>query len=345
MLALVSPRVCRTLLSGLLLGILSYPPLPAKADDFGAGGFGLFPSRNFQALNLLVLGMPGDRAAVLKAGTLDIRLELAETANIARDETEQAIARMEYETLRSGLFLRYGLAKRLEVAAEVPVLYRYRGFMEGAIVGVERATTGEAPARTALKDFGYVFDVRSGSRTLFSGGEGVLGLGDISLYGKYQMLLESRSRPALSLRLGVKLPTGDESRVFGSGHPDVGIGLAIEKTVGSRIIFYGNINGVFPTGRIAGLPLQPVVSGLAAVEYLWSKTLSFTAQFDYYSSPYHGTGTQVLDKGVTEVVVGFSYRIRRNVLWQVYGVENVDFIRGSAADFTLSTVVTYRFGT
>jgi hypothetical protein len=31
-------------------------------------------------------------------------------------------------------------------------------------------------------------------------------------------------------------------------------------------------------------------------------------------------------------------------LWQVYGVENLDFIRGSAADFTLSTVLTYRFG-
>ena len=54
---------------------------------------------------------------------------------------------------------------------------------------------------------------------------------------------------------------------------------------------------------------------------------------------------QVLDKGVTEAVGGFSYRLRPNVLWQVYGVENLDFIRGSAADFTLSTVVTYRFGT
>ena len=216
--------------------------------------------------------------------------------------------------------------------------------MEGAIIGVERATTGEAPARTALKDFGYVFDVRSGSRTLFTGNEGVLGLGDISLYGKYQMWLESPSRPAVSFRLGVKLPTGDVHRVFGSGHPDVGIGLAIEKTIASRVVLYGTINGVFPTGRISGLPLQPVVSGLAAVEYLWTEWFSLTAQFDYYSSPYHGTGTQVLDKGVTEAVLGFSCRVARNFLWQVYGVENLDFIRGSAADFTLSTLLTYRFG-
>jgi hypothetical protein len=30
-------------------------------------------------------------------------------------------------------------------------------------------------------------------------------------------------------------------------------------------------------------------------------------------------------------------------LWQVYGVENVDFITGSAADFTMATLLTYRF--
>jgi hypothetical protein len=106
----------------------------------------------------------------------------------------------------------------------------------------------------------------------------------------------------------------------------------------------GIINGVFPTGHIAGRRYSRSSAASQLLEYLWSKALSFTAHFGYYSSPYHGTGTQVLDKGVTEAVGGFSYRLRPNVLWQVYGVENLNFIRGSAADFTLSTVVTYRFG-
>jgi hypothetical protein len=79
------------------------------------------------------------------------------------------------------------------------------------------------------------------------------------------------------------------------------------------------------------------------VEYLWSENLSFTTQFDYYSSPFHGTGTPMLDNGVTESVLGFSYRLTQHLLWQGYGVENLDFITGSAADFTLSTLLTYRF--
>lgn len=32
------------------------------------------------------------------------------------------------------------------------------------------------------------------------------------------------------------------------------------------------------------------------------------------------------------------------LLWQVHAVENFDFIVGSATDFTLSTVVTFQFG-
>ncbi len=313
---------------------------PSRAS---AEGFGPFPVRNFHPLQQLVLSMPGDRAAVLRKGTVDVRLELAETAAIYREEAPQASATAKFETLRSGLFLRYGATDKLEVAVEIPALYRYRGFMEGAIKAVERATTGLAPARRALDGTSYAYDISRGGRQVVGGRDGAVGLGDASLMTKYQLLSETSSLPALALRAAVKLPTGDEGQFFGSGSPDFGIGLAAEKSLGGRWILYANVNGVFPTGRIAGLPLQPTLSGLAAVEYLWSENVSLTLQFDYYSPPFHGVGLRALDKGVTEVAAGFNYRLAEKWLWQVYGVENTDFITGSAADFTLATLVTYRF--
>lgn len=309
----------------------------------GAEGFGPFPVRNFQALDQLVLAMPGERAAVQRKGDFDIRLEAANTASIARDQEEQADVTMKFETVRAGLFLRYGLTDRLEIGAEVPGYHRYRGFMEEPILGVERGTTGISPARKALRETAYAFNISNGGRTLFQGAKGATGLGDISFYGKYQLLKETSTLPALSVRVGVKAPTGDTDQVFGSGHPDAGVGLALDKTFATGWIVYVNLNGVFPTGQIAGLDLQPVISGLVAVEYLWTENFSITAQFDYFSPPFHGTGTRVLDKGVTESVIGVSYRLLPGLLWQVYGVENLDFITGSAADFTLSTVLTYRF--
>lgn len=40
---------------------------------------------------------------------------------------------------------------------------------------------------------------------------------------------------------------------------------------------YANLNAVIPTGRFAGYGLQRVVSGLVAVEYLWSENYSIVA--------------------------------------------------------------------
>ena len=331
--------LCSRIILVAFLVFLSFPPAPV-----GAEGFGPFPVRNFQPIQQLVLSMPGDRAAVLKQGVLDVRLELTETASIFRDQSSQANVTMKFETLRSGLFLRYGATERWEFSVEVPLLYRYRGFMDGPIKAVERATTGLSPARNALGNSGYAFNISRGGQTVASGREGAVGLGDSTVISKYQVLLETAWMPAVSIRTALKLPTGDEGQFFGSGSPDFGFGLAVEKGFGGRWVVYGNLNGVVPTGRIAGMPLQPTMSGLVALEYLWSENLSFTTQFDYYSTPFHGVGTRVLDKGVTESVAGFSYRLTQHLLWQGYGVENLDFITGSAADFTLSTLLTYRIG-
>jgi hypothetical protein len=110
-----------------LLGSFTFQPASVKAE-----GFGPFPVKNFQAFQQLVLSLPGDRATVVKSGTLDVRLELAETASIYNEDSPQSSAIVKFETLRSGLFLRYGATDRLELGLEVPVLYRYQGFMDGA---------------------------------------------------------------------------------------------------------------------------------------------------------------------------------------------------------------------
>jgi hypothetical protein len=52
---------------------------------------------------------------------------------------------------------------------------------------------------------------------------------------------------------------------------------------------------------------------------------------------------ELFDKGATEVVAGFTYRMAEHWLWQMYVVENVDFITGGAADFTAAVLFTYRY--
>jgi len=59
-----------------LLGSFTFQPASVKVE-----GCGPSPVRNFQAFQQLVLSLPGDCATVVKSGTLDVRLELAETAD------------------------------------------------------------------------------------------------------------------------------------------------------------------------------------------------------------------------------------------------------------------------
>jgi hypothetical protein len=325
---------------GVLALLCLYPSQSA------AEGFGPFPVRNFNPLQQLVLNMPGDRAVVVTPGTFEVRLELAETAAIYSELGQMQVGastQVKFETLRNGLFLRYGVTSRLEVGLEVPLLYRYTGFMSGAIEAVERATTGISPPRQALSHVNYVYNITRQGQQIVNGTNGALGLGDSMLQAKYQLFKETSLMPALSLRTAVKLPTGDQQEFFGSGSPDLGLGLAVEKALGSRWILHGNLNGVFPTGRIAGLQLHPTLTGIAAAEYLWSDNLSLTMQFDYYTTPFRHVGLELFDKGVSELVAGFAYRFTDHWLWQVYAIENVDFITGGAADFTAGVLFTYRF--
>lgn len=332
----MSRIACWVVVSGLV-GSLEL----AAAEEMA--GFGPMPVRNFQPFQLLFLGMPGDRASVLPAKAWDVRLELAETATIFNEQTDRVNAKVKFETLRSGLFLRYGVTSRLEAGLEIPVLYRSRGFLEGAITGVERATTGLNPARGALKDTSFAFRITRDGQVLMQGGDDHYGFGDITLISKYQVAMQTERMPALAVRVALKVPSGDSARFFGSGHPDFGVGLSAEKRIGERWWLYANANGLFPTGHVAGLAVGPGFSGLLAAEYHWTPAFTVIAQFDVYSSLYRGTGLRLYDKGVTEGVLGFSYLFDRRFLWQVYGVENLDFIRDSSADLTLATVLTYRF--
>ncbi len=335
----VGARVLVAVAAVLLLGQAA--PVRAQSHE---EPFGPFPVRNFQPFQLIFLGMFADRATVLPKRALDLRVEMAETASAFNESHPQINATLKFEELRTGVFFRYGLTDRLEVGLEVPVLYRYRGFLEGAITAVERMTSGLSPVRAGLKDTSYEFDFNRNGTPLFDGGPNELGIGDITFIGKYQVLLQNELLPAVALRFAVKAPTGDPNRVFGSGHTDFGLGLAAEKAIAERWSIFVNLNGIFPTGSFAGFSLGPAFSSITGGEYRWSPNLSLVAQFDYYSSPYRNTGLNMLDRGVTEVALGFNYRLRPHLLWQVYGVENLDFIRDSAADFTLSTVITYRFG-
>jgi hypothetical protein len=305
-------------------------------------GQGLVPVRNFQPIQGLSLQMAGESAIPLKKDELAVRAHFAETSTILREVTPTTNAVLKFGQLRSVLDLRYGAMDNLEVGVELASLYRHSTGLDGLITGMERLFDKYAPIRQQLRNSGYAYVLNRNGRTLLNGRDDLIGLTDAVLQVKSLLVEEGKYVPAIALRLALKVPVGSQSLVFGTGVADLGVGLAFQKTVWNRVGLYVNANEILPTGHYLGLPLRSYFTSVTGVEFMITPKFSVTGQFDYYQSPFGNTGSRILDRGVTEAVLAFGYRFTPNFLWQIYGVENLDFIRDSAADLTLATAFTYR---
>jgi len=310
---------------------------------------GPLPVRNFNPVQLLFLCLPTEEAETLPHERSQIRIELAESSVIISethpDPNVEAI--LKFETFRFSFGFRYGFSERLEGGVEIPVLYRDKGVLDPFIISMEKAVSRFSPNRIKFTrgEFGG-YSIRRNGETLLSGDRGELGMGDIVLQSKIRVWKEEGQWPTLSFRGAVKLPTGSKSRLFGSGKMDLGLGLALQKTLHPRFVVYLNQNVVFPTGDFlyTGFTLNPISTTVLATEWIWSPKFSWLTQIDFYTSPFHGTGVQALDYGVNELAFGFDYALRPHVLWQLFGIENFNRpYLGAAADFTLLTTMSYRF--
>ncbi|MHB8481577.1 MAG: DUF3187 family protein [Nitrospiria bacterium] len=317
----------------------------AMADQ-ALEGAGPFPVRNYSPIQLLFLSLPVEKATTLPRASYEVSLEAAESNIVLREWNPQIYIQMKFETFRSEVQFKYGLTNQLEVGLEIPYLDRDGGFLDPFIMSIEKGFSNLNPIRVdfANGSFGGYTIARNG-KTILSGGDNQTGPGDIALSGKWQILTESWGHPAIALRAAVKFPTGDFDRAFGSGKPDLGIGLALQRQINGRWIFYLNQNVVFPGGHFGttDLTLNPIDTTAIAVEYLWTPRFSITGQFDYYTSPFHNTGSSVLDNGTAEGVLGFNYKIKPHLLWKLYAIDNFVNPPGSAADLSLVTNIAYRF--
>ncbi|TRZ99678.1 MAG: DUF3187 family protein [Nitrospiraceae bacterium] len=327
-------------LSALLVVLLGLP-VGADAAELYVGQ-GLVPVRNFQPLQGLSLQMPVDGAMPLKSGEISLRANVAETSTILRETTATGTALLKFGQLRSGFDIRFGTAMEdVEGGLEFASLYRHSSGLDGLVTAVESLVGRPAPLRQQLKKQGYAYSLGGGNTTLNPSND-AFGLTDIVAHVKTLLVAEGKYTPATSLRVALKVPVGDRTRAFGTGIADLGVGLSLQKTAWNRVGLYVNLNEMLPTGHYLGLALRGYFTAVTGVEFMATPKFSITGQFDYYQSPFGNTGLKLLDHGVTEAVLAFGYRFTPNLLWQIYGVENLDFIRDSAADFTLGTALTYR---
>ena len=272
-------------------------------------GLGPLPVRNFQPVQLLFLELETESPEVLPPGKMGVRIQADVTSTVLSDFHPDSAGIIKTETIRGALYIRYGLLPRLEAGVEIPVIYRYPGFMDEFIRNVEKSVKRLNPERIKLQSSPFDYRIVVRGDEIISAQSHEFGLSDIVLHAKGVMLYERPWLPMLSLRVALKLPTGNRSDAFGSGRPEIGVGLAAEKHFLESLIGYLNSNVVFSDGRFSapGLYLQTAYMEMLGVEWRILRHLSAHFQYEYYTSPFRGSGLNLLDHGVSEFAFGISH--------------------------------------
>ncbi len=256
----------------------------------------------------------------------------------------------DFETGRVQLNYSRGIGNGWEVGARANVIVRDGGQLDGPIEFYHRllglAGNGEdVPA-------GRANIPRNRDILFFQDGNGngvsqasASGLGDTTLEVRHQL---STGKDASAARFAVKIPTGNGSRILGSGGFDAGFGLDARHEFGSRLALFGSVNAfVYGDSKIPNAQSSGIGGGLG-LEYRAGRRDSIVAQVDGQSRTIT-TGNSFADRTPVLASVGYKHRYNDHRTLFASFSENGDFTNYNAPylgnigpDFTISVGMEWR---
>ena len=297
----------------------------AGADEPPADAF---PLRNHNPF-LQIYGLPLFRTGELVApGGMDFEFsfDVANDMDVA-DRSGQALV-IDSESRILNLSLRRRVGERFEFGVDVPYIDHSEGFLDNVIyefhdlVGLSNSTR-EGPDDQFLISF-----ARDGT-TLFEMDSPASGIGDVQLTAAMALV-------KVTLRAGIKLPTGDPDKLTGSGAADVSLGVygGGATSLFDRQLSWSGFVGVLALGKGEVLPdLQRDVVPYGGFALRWHATERFSlatqlsAQGEYFDIGLHELGG-----GTAQLAFGADYRFPgRGFLLRLAIAE--DIARDAAPDF------------
>ena len=296
---------------------------------------GPIPIVNQFPIQLLFLQPTPDRADILPAGRGLVRLNTTLTNSLVSRQSTHYDVTVDMEALRACLDVAYGISSWLELGYSVPVSYYWAGILDGFIYDVEKFFGSLRGIREVEERYTFTYHVKKDGKTVISGNENSIGMGDIPIRLKAKVFEQGTVLPAASARAAVKLPTGKKSFAFGSGEFDWGLGLLFEKDI-KRLSLYLNGDVTFPGEAYEddGISLQEFYTLLIGLEYRFSPRFSLLAQTYHITRPFSQTGVPPLDRRIHEILVGASYRTKGNLTIQGGLMEDFFDSMDAGADVT-----------
>ena len=252
----------------------------------------------------LPLPFPG-RLDDRNASALAVQLDWSSSATIQLVDGEELIADAETRTV--DLVARHRLANGLALRLTIPWIYYGGGVLDPFIESWHKAFGLPRGARRRLPQDQVLIGYARDEEILFLRRDGASGLGDISIDAG--LSLYESPRAAFAAWLTLKLPTGDESALLGSGAVDAGFTLAADLELSDAWSLYGQLSYAYlGEGEfLAELQRDHVWRGLAGIAWQIAQPVTLKAQIEAHTAPYERTGIEFLGEAAI-VTVGLDWQ-------------------------------------
>jgi hypothetical protein len=250
------------------------------------------------------------------------------------------------EVLWTDLIFRAGVHERLDLGIDIPLIRYSGGFMDATIEEFHKSTGFSNDGRPNFERDQFNLALYLGGSDLFiDGTPDGLGVGDVTLSARAG-LMENRAAGIFLAAMGyLKLPTGSEEDLHGSGNIDFGGQVLFTHQMERQA--YHLSAGVTILGDWDLVPeIDPAntVFCSATYEYLLWRNLTVLGQLGFTSSPYRDATDDDLADPSSRINVGFRWNFSSGLSIDALIEENL-FWTNASADFGLHVGVSYRFGT
>jgi len=283
-------------------------------------------------------------ARVLAQDESDLALRLQISNNFTGVQTAGEYLNLDSEIHRLTIAWRQGLAGGREWGIELPYLWHTGGFLDSYIEHFHDSSNLPQGGRTdvPLNQVNYRY-TRNGA-DLINVARPVNGPGDLRLFGARQIGSHEASSVATTLRASLKLPTGKESELLGSGSTDLALWLSLATTQPlDQWNMYGGGGIMYMTeGKV--LPLQQrnhvafASFGLSRMIY---PHFTINGQLDAQTPFYDYTHFRQLNSYPVQGLVGAIWELAPREFLEVSMSEDLIVDTSSDVVFSLSLIMPF----
>lgn len=304
----------------LLALLTALAPAAACADAFDP-----LPTYNQNPLTQ-IYGLPAfDAPRLLPPGELQTRISFEAGSFFFMEQRDAETLTLDGEAHRSALTVKYATPGG-EWGIEIPYLSHSGGFLDSFIEGWHEALGlpdggREAAPRDLLR---YIYTRNGTDLVRITDRTG--GIGDVRLLAGWA--LPAADTADLSLRVSLKLPTGDAAQLHGSGAADLAAwlsaGCAAARCTGAWR--WNAAAGALVLGRGDVLPEQQrrfaAFAGVGAGWRAWEPVV-LKAELRAHSALYRGTELAPLGKTAMQLILGGTWIVNKETALDVAVSEDI----------------------